>query len=146
MRVRVDDCELADAIRAVGDRYVGAVVFAPRTGISDWAHAEDELTEAFAATQEAVLTNAPVVFVVSACAVLGRSKPLDAAVATGLLGGVRALAYERRETDCYATVVAVGAGVEPRSVAAAIDLLLTTRGANGQIFPLGTEHLGAALP
>ncbi|MEV0685520.1 hypothetical protein AB0I35_16825 [Nocardia sp. NPDC050378] len=149
MKARVIDPELTEALtkhtveHGISD---ARLVFEARTGLSGWAAAEDELAEAFELTREAVLADAPVVYVVRAEAILGRGAPLDAAVATGLLGGARALAFERRKTDCYVSVLAVGAGIEPTTVAESIELLVATRGANGQIFPLGTDHLGAALP
>ncbi|MGM7648750.1 hypothetical protein ACSVDM_27905 [Nocardia sp. JW2] len=149
MRARVIDPELSEHLSKTpvgqNDSPIG-LVFEARTGLSDWSAAEDELAEAFALTREAVLADAPVVYVVRAAAILGRGAPLDAAVATGLLGGARALAFERRKNDCYVSVLAVGAGIEPATVAESIELLVATRGANGQIFPLGTDHLGAALP
>ncbi|MFI2478464.1 hypothetical protein [Nocardia xishanensis] len=149
MRVRVGDTDLAAMLPEYsggqGDSARG-LVFEARTGLSDWAEAEDELAEAFELTRAAVLAGAPVVYVVRTAAILGRDAPLDAAVATGLLGGARALAFERKKTNCYVSVLAVGDDVEPRTVAESIALLVATRGANGQIFPLGTEHLGAALP
>lgn len=149
MRIRVDDSALAVALKGVGgsgDDPAAGLVFAPRTALARWPDAEDELAKAFAASRESALEGGPVVFVVSAAAILGRTEPLDSAVATGLLGGARALAFERRKHNCFVSVVAVGDDVEPESVAAAVDLLVATRGANGQIFPLGTDHLGAALP
>ncbi|WP_256673116.1 hypothetical protein [Nocardia cyriacigeorgica] len=145
----MSDTDLAAALpEYLGDQDVPAtgLVFEARTGLSAWAEAEDELAEAFALTRAAVMAGAPVVYVVRAAAILGRGAPLDAAVATGLLGGARALAYERTKTNCYVSVLAVGDDVAPGTVAESIALLVATRGANGQIFPLGTEHLGAALP
>ncbi|TDP37807.1 hypothetical protein [Nocardia ignorata] len=149
MRTRVVDLELSELLAKQtaghGDSPSG-LVFEARTGLSGWTAAEDELAEAFALTREAVLADAPVVYVVRAEAILGRGAPLDAAVATGLLGGARALTFERRKNNCYVSVLAVGTGIEPTTVAESIELLVATRGANGQIFPLGTDHLGAALP
>ncbi|QZA16278.1 hypothetical protein K3U93_16500 [Mycobacterium malmoense] len=130
----------------VGDGTQSGLLFAPRTGLSEWSQAEDELAEAFALARATAIDGAPVVFLVQSTAILGRTSPLDAAVATGLLGGTRALAVELRKTCGYATVLAVGENVQSHTVAVAVELLLATRGANGQVYPLGTEHLGAALP
>jgi len=52
------------------------------------------LTEAFAAVREALEERRPVVVVVAAGDLLGQGEPLDAAVATGLLGMVRTLGIE----------------------------------------------------
>ena len=144
MKVRAIDSELAVALKTVGPE--DGLIFETRTGLDAWDDAEDELAEVFELARAAALTDAPVVFLVRANAILGRAAPLDSAVATGLLGGAGALAFERRKSNAYATVVAVGDNVETATVAAAVDLLVATRGANGQIFTLGTDHLGALLP
>jgi NAD(P)-dependent dehydrogenase (short-subunit alcohol dehydrogenase family) len=52
------------------------------------------LTAAFAEAREALEAHRPVVVVVAAGDLLGQGHPLDAAVATGLLGMVRTLAIE----------------------------------------------------
>lgn len=144
MKVRTHDFERAAALTDIGPDE--GVIFEARTGLGAWSDAEDELTEAFELSRAAALTDAPVVFLVQANAILGRAAPLDSAVATGLLGGARALAFERRKSASYSVLVAVGDNVEPATVATAIDLLVATRGSNGQIFTLGTDHLGALLP
>lgn len=136
----------AAALRAGLEGDAPGLVFAPAAGLPDWDAAEDELAEAFLLTQAAAAGGAPVVYLVDAAAVLGRGAPLDAAVATGLLGGARALAFEGRREERYATVVAAGASVAPAAIAQAIELLLHTRAANGTVHALGAEHLGAMLP
>ncbi|QSE84651.1 hypothetical protein [Rhodococcus koreensis] len=149
MRVRADDPQLNEVLTGAGtagkDPRDG-LVFVARTGLREWAETEDELAQAFDMTREAVAAGGAVVYVVRSAALLGRTEPLDAAVAAGLLSGARALALERRKHNGYSTVVAVADDVEPKSVADAVDLLVATRGANGQAFVLGEEHLGAALP
>lgn len=144
MKVRTNDSERAAALTAIGPDE--GLIFEARTGLGAWSDAENELTEAFELSRAAALSDAPVVFLVRANAILGRSDPLDSAVATGLLGGARALAFERRKSDSYSVLVALGDDVEPATVATAIDLLVATRGCNGQIFTLGADHLGALLP
>ncbi|MBJ8337286.1 hypothetical protein JGU71_00175 [Antrihabitans sp. YC3-6] len=144
MKVRTHDSERAAVLTDIGPDE--GVIFEARTGLGAWSDAEDELAEAFELSRAAALTDAPVVFLVQANAILGRAAPLDSAVATGLLGGARALAFERRKSAGYSVLVAVGDNVEPATVATAIDLLVATRGSNGQIFTLGAEHLGALLP
>ena len=122
------------------------LLFVPRTGLTTWDAAEDELAEAFELTRESALAGEPVVYLVDSGAVLGRSAPLDCAVATGLLSGARALAFERRKYDGYASAIAAPPGTEPDAVALTLEFLLSTRTANGQVFMIGNEHLGAALP
>ncbi|MBF6245655.1 hypothetical protein IU471_19005 [Nocardia elegans] len=125
---------------------VPGLLFEARTDLVSWPDAEAELAEAFTLGREAALADAPIVYLVRSAALLGRSAPLDAAVATGLLGGARAIAFERRKARGYASVVALGADVAPATVADSIELLLAGRAANGQILTLGSDHLGAALP
>jgi NAD(P)-dependent dehydrogenase (short-subunit alcohol dehydrogenase family) len=68
------------------------------------------LTAAFAAIREALEAQRPVVVVVAAGDLLGQGDPLDAAVASGLLGMVRTLAIEGAKPGWRINVVA-GPGV-----------------------------------
>ncbi|MGW5148343.1 hypothetical protein [Rhodococcus koreensis] len=149
MRIHADDPQLREVLTGAGPAGTDpgdGLVFVARTGLLEWAETEDELAHAFDATRKTVAAGGAVVYVVRSAALLGRTEPLDAAVAAGLLSGARALALERRKNEGYVTVVGVADHVEPKSVADAVDLLVATRGANGQTFVLGEEHLGAALP
>jgi NAD(P)-dependent dehydrogenase (short-subunit alcohol dehydrogenase family) len=65
------------------------------------------LTDAFAAAREALEAHRPVVVVVAAGDLLGQGDPLDAAVATGLLGMVRTLGIEGAKPGWRINVVAV---------------------------------------
>jgi NAD(P)-dependent dehydrogenase (short-subunit alcohol dehydrogenase family) len=64
------------------------------------------LTAAFVAAREALEAGRPVVVVVAAGDLLGQGDPLDAAVATGLLGMVRTLAIEGAKPGRRINVVA----------------------------------------
>jgi hypothetical protein len=68
------------------------------------------LTEAFLAVREALEARRPVVVVVAAGDLEGQGDPLDAAVATGLLGMVRTLGIEGAKPGWRINVVA-GPGV-----------------------------------
>ena len=68
------------------------------------------LTDAFLAVREALEAHRPVVVVVAAGDLLGQGDPLDAAVATGLLGMVRTLGIEGAKPGWRINVVA-GPGV-----------------------------------
>jgi NAD(P)-dependent dehydrogenase (short-subunit alcohol dehydrogenase family) len=68
------------------------------------------LTDAFVAVREALEARRPVVVVVAAGDLLGQGDPLDAAVATGLLGMVRTLGIEGAKPGWRINVVA-GPGV-----------------------------------
>ena len=149
MRIRCADSALREALATAlppGDAPGDGLVFVAGSGFADWVDAEDELAEAFRESQRVAVADGPVVYVTAAAALLGRTEPLDAAVAVGLLAGARAVATERRRFDGYATTVAVGADVPPDTVATAIGALVAVRGSNGQPFVLGGEQIGAALP
>ena len=148
LRVHAADGALVDGLAKVGgpqgDLTQGLVcVPAP---VSTWAEAEDELALVFGLTQEAVQNSAPVVYVLRAAALLGRAAPLDCAVAAGLAGGVRALAYEGQRNHHYATAFAVDDEVDQHQLVEAIQAALATRSALGQTVMLGSQHLGALLP
>ncbi|MBS1886552.1 MAG: hypothetical protein JSU06_05115 [Actinobacteria bacterium] len=149
MRLRVDGHPAAAALRihgsADGDPGEG-LIFAPHPEIADWASAEEELAEAFRLTQAAFAAAAPVVYLVEAAALLGRAEPLPSAVAAGLLGGARALAFEGRKEEAFATVIAIGAGAAPEQVSDAVGCAVAVRSGNGQVVAVGAEHLGAMFP
>jgi NAD(P)-dependent dehydrogenase (short-subunit alcohol dehydrogenase family) len=64
------------------------------------------LTDAFLASREALEARRPVVVVLAAGDLLGQGDPLDAAVATGLLGIVRTLGIEGAKPGWRINVVA----------------------------------------
>jgi NAD(P)-dependent dehydrogenase (short-subunit alcohol dehydrogenase family) len=74
------------------------------------------LGEAFVAVREALEARRPVVVVVAAGDLLGQGDPLDAAVATGLLGMVRTLGIEGAKPGWRINVVA-GPGVAETAAA-----------------------------
>jgi hypothetical protein len=139
----VGDHRAAEALRWVGGE---GLVFAPARGLEDWDTAEDELAEAFRLARETTLADEPVVFLLDTDAVLGRAAPLDAAVATGLVGAARSLAFEGKRYARYATVVAADADVAPDTIADAVGFAVHSRGALGQVLTLGSAHVGALLP
>ncbi|MFA3878006.1 hypothetical protein ABS735_30835 [Streptomyces sp. MMCC 100] len=149
MRVRIGDPADHDALGHIGgpDGDIrDGLVFAPARGLEDWRQAEDELTEAFLLSRAAMAAEAPVVYLLRSATVLGRSGPLDSAVAAGLVGGARALAFEGQRRGRYASVIGVDGDEPPGRVAEAVAFALTTRAAAGQVVVLGREHLGAMLP
>jgi hypothetical protein len=103
------------------------------------------LTGAFAAVREALEAGRPVVVVVDARDLLGQGSPLDAAVATGLLGMVRTLGIEGAKPGWRVNVVAGGEGDE-----AAIEETVATLGRSnlitGQLLQVGGVNLGKVVP
>lgn len=96
------------------------------------------LTESFVAARDALEARRPVIVVVAAGDLEGQGDPLDAAVATGLLGMVRTLGIEGAKPGWRINMVAVGgeAAVEP-TVAMLAEAELT-----GQLLQLGGANLG----
>jgi NAD(P)-dependent dehydrogenase (short-subunit alcohol dehydrogenase family) len=96
------------------------------------------LTDAFTSVREALESGRPVVVVVAAGDLEGQGDPLDAAVATGLLGMVRTLGIEGAKPGWRINVVAAGDGVDPDpTVAMLADSELT-----GQLLQVGGANLG----
>ena len=117
------------------------------------------LTDAFAAARDALEARRPVVVVVAAGDLLGQGDPLDAAVATGLLGMVRTLGIEGAKPGWRINVVAgpgVAAdgeeeklGVEPEDEAAdeedpvALTIAMVAESElTGQLLQVGGANLG----
>ena len=148
MRLRVPDESLASALSGLGagdGRIESGLVFMPNR-VNSWDKAAEELVDAFALTQTAIEVSAPVVYLVRSRDLLGRSDPLNAAVATGLLGAARSVAFEGRRREAYASVLAWDESVLWPDVVETIKTLIASRAALGQPTVIGTEHLGALLP
>jgi NAD(P)-dependent dehydrogenase (short-subunit alcohol dehydrogenase family) len=104
------------------------------------------LTEAFVAAREALEVGRPVAVVVAAGDLLGQGSPLDAAVATGLLGMVRTLAIEGAKPGWRINVVA-GPGVaadggEDDPAVAETIAMLADSSLTGQLLQVGGANLG----
>jgi hypothetical protein len=98
------------------------------------------LTEAFAAAREGLEAGRPVVVVLDAGDLLGQGDPLDAAVATGLLGMVRTLGIEGRKPGWRINVVAGVRGEEAAVEETIADLAASSL--TGQLLNLGGAELG----
>jgi NAD(P)-dependent dehydrogenase (short-subunit alcohol dehydrogenase family) len=102
------------------------------------------LTGAFLAAREALEAGRPVVIVLAAGDLLGQGSPLDAAVATGLLGMVRTLGIEGAKPDRRINVVAgpgPSAGAEDPGVAETVAMLADAP-LTGQLLQVGGANLG----
>lgn len=102
------------------------------------------LTEAFAEVREALEAGRPVAVVVDARDLLGQGLPLDAAVATGLLGMVRTLGIEGAKPGWGVNLVAGGEGDE-----AAVEetvAMLAGSSLTGQLLQVGGANLGKVVP
>jgi NAD(P)-dependent dehydrogenase (short-subunit alcohol dehydrogenase family) len=101
------------------------------------------LHEAFVAAQAAMAEGEPLVFVVDSPALLGQAPPEDSAVACGLLGLARAIAFEGRSQGWQANVVAVDPGVDADT---SIIALASSAGLSGQVLNLSTAAVGKVVP
>ena len=102
------------------------------------------LTGAFAEARAALEAGRPVAVVVDARDLLGQRSPLDAAIATGLLGMVRTLAIEGAKPGWRINVVAGGEGD-----AAAVEetvAMLAGSSLSGQLLQVGGANLGKLVP
>ena len=103
------------------------------------------LTEAFVAAREALGAGRPVAVVVDARDLLGQGSPLDAAVATGLLGMVRTLGIEGVKAGWSINVIAGGEGDEA-AVEETLAMLAGSSSVTGQLLTVGGANLGKVVP
>jgi hypothetical protein len=103
-----------------------------------------QLRDAFVAAQGAVAAEEPVVLCVDAPALLGQGSPEDAAVACGMLGLARALAFEGGSKGWRVNVVAVDPGEEPDEQLLA--LAATVPGLTGQVLNVSSGAVGKVVP
>ncbi len=96
---------------------------------------------AFATIRTALEEGRPVAVVLAAGDLLGQGSPLDAAVATGLLGMVRTLAIEGAKPGWRVNVVAAGEGEEEEAVEETVATLAGSR-LSGQLLQVGGANLG----
>jgi hypothetical protein len=149
MRVRVAVGALADALAGLGtatDDLSDGLVIGPAAELANWRDVEDELARIFELTREASIAGAPVLYVVDVDDLFGRGDACGAALAAGLLSGVRALAFEGQRAGQVANVVARSSSVGAQSVADVVRWVIHNRDLSGQVVVVGNEHLGALSP
>jgi NAD(P)-dependent dehydrogenase (short-subunit alcohol dehydrogenase family) len=98
------------------------------------------LTDAFARIREAVEAGRPVVVVLAARDLMGQGDPLDAAVATGLLGMVRTFGIEGAKPGWR--VNAVAGGDDDAAIDATVATLAAAEHVTGQLLTVGGANLG----
>jgi hypothetical protein len=103
------------------------------------------LTGAFVAAREALGEGRRVAVVLDARDLLGQGEPLDAAVATGLLGMVRTLGIEGVKPGWSINVVA-GAEGDEEAVEETVAMLAGTSAVTGQLLQVGGANLGKVVP
>ncbi|HEX3359445.1 MAG TPA: hypothetical protein VHS74_00500 [Solirubrobacterales bacterium] len=99
------------------------------------------LTDAFVRIREAVAAARPVVVVLAARDLMGQGDPLDAAVATGLLGMVRTFGIEGAKPGWRVNAVAGGED-DAAAVDATVAMLARAEHVTGQLLSVGGANLG----
>jgi NAD(P)-dependent dehydrogenase (short-subunit alcohol dehydrogenase family) len=99
------------------------------------------LTDAFVRIREAVAAERPVVVVLAARDLMGQGDPLDAAVATGLLGMVRTFGIEGAKPGWRVNAVAGGED-DDAAVDATVAMLASADHVTGQLLSVGGANLG----
>jgi NAD(P)-dependent dehydrogenase (short-subunit alcohol dehydrogenase family) len=99
------------------------------------------LTDAFLRIREAVEAGRPVVVVLGARDLMGQADPLDAAVATGLLGMVRTFGIEGAKPGWRVNAVAGGED-DAAAVDATVATLASAEHVTGQLLSVGGANLG----
>jgi hypothetical protein len=109
----------------------------------DHGRIADVLTEAFGQMRAGVLAGSPVVVLLDDRDLLGQGSIADAAVATGMLGLVRAFALEGARAGWQ--VNALTHRGEEEQIDATAELLFAS-GLTGQLIRVGSDHLGRVWP
>jgi hypothetical protein len=99
------------------------------------------LTDAFVRVREAVEAERPVVVVLAARDLMGQGDPLDAAVATGLLGMVRTFGIEGAKPGWRVNALAGGED-DDAAVEATVAMLAGAEHVTGQLLSVGGANLG----
>lgn len=102
-----------------------------------------QLRAAFETTRDALAAEDSVVIVVRSSDLLGQGTLEDAAVASGLLGLMRAVTFEGGAKGWCVNVVATATGEDPSpEILAALSL----PGVTGQVLNLNTAAIGKVVP
>lgn len=122
------------------------VIAAPRAA-STWTETLDGLARLFHRAKAAAEQGVSVVFVVSVDALLGRTGPLDAMAATGVVSAARTLALESKKQGAVVNCVATAELTPPDETARWIIRLLEASpdGPTGELIQLGGGQVGKAL-
>jgi NAD(P)-dependent dehydrogenase (short-subunit alcohol dehydrogenase family) len=102
------------------------------------------LTDAFVRMRGALVDGRPVVVLLDDGDLLGQGEPVDAAVANGLLGLVRAFALEGAREGWRVNAVTRRGADQP--VDETIRMLLDGPPLTGQLLRIGTEQIGKVSP
>ena len=115
--------------------------------LSDWPATLEALTAVFTKAKAAAVSGAPVVFVVSSDALLGRTGAADAMAANGVVSAARTLAAELRSQGVPVNCVARSESTPVDAVVRWVLQLLDggPDGPTGEVIQLGGAQIGKAL-
>ncbi|MEX2280842.1 MAG: hypothetical protein WEA76_12250 [Acidimicrobiia bacterium] len=142
------DLRAAFAAAGVTEGELGdPTVIACPSGHHAWPSMLDSLTVVFEKSQAAAIAGSSVVYVVSSDALLGRTGPLDAMAANGVVSAARTLAAELRKAGVPVNCLGVGDDTPPAAVVEwAVRLLdAGVDGPTGELVQLGGAQIGKAL-
>ena len=124
-----------------------ATVVSVPVGLIDWPAVLDALTALYRNAKAAAAEGSPIVFIVSADALLGRTGPLDAMAATGVVSAARTLAAELRKQGVPVNCLATADDTPPDEVVTWAMRLLEVgpSGPTGELLQLGGVQIGKAL-
>jgi NAD(P)-dependent dehydrogenase (short-subunit alcohol dehydrogenase family) len=113
----------------------------------DWPGTLDSLTGVFLAAKAAAAAGQPVVFIVSADALLGRRGATAAMAAAGIVSGARTMAAEMVRAGVPVNCLATAADTPPETVARWAKQLLSggPTDPTGELIQLGGVQIGKAL-
>lgn len=142
-RVRTREA-LADAL----DPELDVAVFEARQVADDWDAVRDELFQLFESSRSAASEGVPIVYIVSSEALLGRTGPGNAMVATGALSAARTLAVELMKAGLPVNVIGARDDTPIEVLATWVATLATSGpdGPTGELIQLGGTQIGKALP
>lgn len=119
------------------------LVFRPTMPGDDLTALGAALTDAFVQIRAALEVGRPVVVVLRAADLEGQGSPLDAALASGILGMVRTLAIEGAKPGWRINVVA-GADADADATRSTVELLADPP-FSGQLLQTGGANLGKVI-
>lgn len=104
----------------------------------------EQLHEAFVVVRSAIEAGEPAVIVVNAPDLLGQGSLEDAALATGLVGLMRATTFEGGSKGWHVNVVAIDPGTDPP--AAVLQAAREIASLKGQVLNLSAGQVGKVIP
>lgn len=102
----------------------------------------ESLTDGFTTIRDALESGESVVVLLDEDQLSRPGDPWKASLASGLIGLVRALAFEGRKQGWQINALALPGDTDPQERTAWVERLSSPTGANGVLVRLGQDHLG----